>query len=97
MKNPSFFDGFDPFALIQTYGSPLYVYRESIFRERCREMMRLVTYPNFSVNYSVKANTNLTLLKIAREEGLHADAMSPGEIYVEKAAGYTSPEIFFNQ
>ncbi len=95
MKNPSFFDGFDPFALILTYGSPLYVYRESIFRERCREMMRLVSYPNFSVNYSVKANTNLTLLKIAREEGLHADAMSPGEIFVEKAAGYTSPEIFF--
>jgi len=95
MRNPQFFDGHDPFELIRTFGSPLYVYRESIFRERCREMKQLSSYPRFSVNYSVKANTNLTLLKIAREEGLHADAMSPGEIFAEEAAGYTPSEIFF--
>ena len=95
MKNPHFFDGHDPFALVRNFGSPLYVYRESIFRERCREVRNLVTYPNFTANYSVKANTNLTLLKIAREEGLHADAMSPGEIYVEEAAGFTPDEILF--
>lgn len=95
MKDTHFFEGLSPFALLEQYGSPLYVYNERVFRERCREMARLVTYPHFKVNYSVKANSNLTLLRIAREEGLHVDAMSPGEIYLEELAGFTPDEIFY--
>ena len=95
MKDTNFFEGLCPFQLVEEYGSPIYVYNERVFRTRCREMANLVTYPNFKVNYSVKANSNLTLLKIAREEGLCADAMSPGEIYVERQAGFTPDEIFY--
>lgn len=90
-----FFGSTTPTQLIEKYGSPLYVYNEDILRERCRELKGLVTYPNFSVNYSVKANGNLSLLKIAREEGLNVDAMSPGEIYVEEMAGFNSEQILF--
>jgi diaminopimelate decarboxylase len=81
--------------LIQKYGSPLYVYDEGILRERCREVRALSTYPGFVVNYSVKANTNIELLKIIKSEGLHADAMSPGEILAGEAAGFGTNEIFF--
>lgn len=95
MKDINFFEGASPFELIQQYGSPLYVYNERVFRTRCREMAHLVTYPNFKVNYSVKANSNLTLLKIAHDEGLCADAMSPGEIYIERQAGFAPDEIFY--
>lgn len=95
MKDCNFFEGLSPFDLIGEYGSPLYVYNERVFRSRCREMAQLVDYPNFKVNYSVKANSNLMLLKIAREEGLCADAMSPGEIYVEQLAGFQPDEIFY--
>lgn len=95
MKDPNFFEGFDPIQLKAAYGSPLMIYNERIFRTRCREMKNLVSYPNFSVNYSVKANSNLTLLKIAHEEGLWADAMSPGEIFVEEKAGFKPEEILF--
>lgn len=84
-----------PFDLIRAYGSPLYVYNEAIFRTRCREMKGFINYPHIAVNYSIKANSNLTLLKIAREEGLRADAVSPGEIYHLQKAGYPSEEIFF--
>jgi diaminopimelate decarboxylase len=73
----------------------LYVYNEDIFRERCRQMVGLVDYPHYKVTYSIKANSNLTLLKIAREEGMHADAMSPGEIYVLEKAGFKPCEIFY--
>jgi len=91
----NFFGNSDPFELIEEYGSPLYVYNERIFRERCREMKNLVSYPNFSVNYSVKANSNLQLLKIALEEGLNVDAMSPGEIFLELQAGFKPEQILF--
>lgn len=91
----NFYGRNNPKDLIAEFGSPLYVYNESILRERCREMAGLVAYPNFKANYSIKANSNLQLLKIAREEGLLADAMSPGEIYILEAAGYKPEEIFY--
>ena len=91
----NFFKGNDVFDLLETYGSPLYVYSEEILRARCREMKNLVTYENFVPHYSIKANTNIHLLKIVHEEGLHADVMSPGEIFLAKQSGFTSDELFF--
>ncbi|MDR2631388.1 MAG: diaminopimelate decarboxylase [Spirochaetaceae bacterium] len=82
-------------GLIEKYGSPLYVYDEGILRRRCREVRALSAYPCFRVNYSAKANTNIELLKIIRTEGLQVDAMSPGEILAEEAAGFAPEEIFF--
>lgn len=90
-----FYGNTDPVELVNDYGSTLYVYNEDIFRARCKELKNLVKYPNFQVNYSVKANSNLALLKIAREEGLSADAMSPGEIFVEMEAGFTPDQILY--
>lgn len=93
--NINYYKNVSPIELVETYGSPLYVYSEEIFRERCRELKNLVTYPNFSVNYSVKANGNLTLVKIAKEEGLNVDAMSPGEIHLELRAGFDPSKILY--
>ncbi len=90
-----FYSNTNPKELLENFGSPLFVYNENIFRARCREMAQLVPYDNFKVTYSMKANSNLTLLKIAHEEGLHADAMSPGEIYFLENAGFKSDEIFY--
>lgn len=83
------------YALVSKYGSPLYVYDETLVRERCREISGLVSLPFFTANYSAKANTNIELLKIIRSEGLRVDAMSPGEILAEIAAGFQPDEIFF--
>lgn len=90
-----FFGNLNPQELVEKYGSPLYVYSEKIFRERCKEMQQLIQGKPFTSNYSIKANSNLTLLKIAREEGMYADAMSPGEILILEKAGFSSEQIFF--
>ncbi|MGE5613846.1 MAG: diaminopimelate decarboxylase [Bacillota bacterium] len=94
-EKTNFFGSSKPSNLLKEYGSPLYVYNEAILRERCREMAHLISYPNFISNYSIKANSNLEILKIVREEGLHADAMSPGEIGLLLAAGFKPEEILF--
>ncbi len=46
-------------------------------------MKNLISYQDFKVSYSAKANTNVELLRIIRDEGLDVDAMSPGEMYLE--------------
>ncbi|MDR1209329.1 MAG: diaminopimelate decarboxylase [Clostridiales bacterium] len=91
----NFFAGNDPFDLAERFGLPLYVYNENIIRERCREMVSLVSYRPFYVNYSAKANSNLAFLRIVRGEGLRVDAMSPGEIVFELAAGFAPEDIFY--
>lgn len=90
-----FFGNTDPVELTEKYGTPLYVYNENILRSRCRDLKGLISYSNFTVNYSPKANGNLEILKIVRSEGLNVDAMSPGEIYVNMMAGYKPEEILF--
>lgn len=94
-EQTGFYGSSKPSELLKEYGSPLYVYNEAILRQRCREMATLVSDPAFTSNYSAKANSNKELLKIVREEGLHADAMSPGEIHVLLAAGFKPEEVLF--
>ncbi len=91
----SFFGNSNPEKLIKEYGSPLYVYNEKILRQKCRDMKNLVDYKNFIPNYSIKANSNLTVLKIVKEEGLRADAMSAGEIQLLLHAGFKPENLFF--
>ncbi len=94
-KDKNFFGNTDPVKLSEEFGTPLYVYNENILRKRCRDLKGLISYDRFVVNYSPKANSNLELLKIIRDEGLTVDAMSPGEIYVNLKAGYRPDQIFY--
>lgn len=94
-EQTNFYRGTDPDKLLKEFGSPLYVYNEAILRDRCRDMANFISYPYFKSNYSIKANSNLEILKIVKEEGLHADAMSPGEIHVLFAAGFKPEELFY--
>ena len=90
-----FYMGHDPIGLVRRFGSPLYLYNEEILRANCRELINMCQYRNFRVNFSVKANTSLAIMQIARQEGLYADAMSTGEICAQLAAGYEPGEIIF--
>lgn len=90
-----FFGSVSPAYLAEKYGTPLYVYNENILRRRCRELRALSDDPGFCVNYSVKANSNPALLRIIREEGLSADAMSPGELRMDVLAGYDPRDVLY--
>lgn len=93
--NCNFFGKHTPRELAERFGTPLYVYNESILRQRCRELRGLSAHPGFRVNYSAKANTNLTLLSIVHDEGCVVDAMSPGELHLNRLAGFAPQDILY--
>jgi diaminopimelate decarboxylase len=43
----------------------------------------------------MKANGNRAILQLVREHGFGCDAVSPGEIFIAKHAGFTSEQIWF--
>ena len=94
-EQTNFFGNMNPQELAEQYGTPLYVYNEKILRNRMQRMAHLISFPGFTANYSIKTNSNLSILKIALEEGLNADAMSPGEIFLLRKAGFPRERIFY--
>lgn len=90
-----FFGQEDPLDLAARFGTPLYVYNESILRKSCRDLVGLSDHPGFRVNYSAKANTNPSLLRIVREEGCLADAMSLGEVHLNSLAGFCAQGMLY--
>lgn len=95
IEKVDFFKGNNPEDIVKTYGTPLYVYNEEILRDRMHKVSQVITKYPYTANYSVKANTNINILKLALEEGNNCDAMSVGEIEMLLAAGFPEERIFF--
>ena len=95
LETTNFFMGNNPEDLVGEYGTPLYVYNERIIRDRMRAVSKLITKYPYTANYSVKANSNTAILKIALSEGINCDAVSEGEIRLLERVGYPYDKIFF--
>ena len=95
IEHVDFFKGNNPEELVREYGTPLYVYNEDIIRKHMESVSKVIEKYPYTANYSVKANTNIHILKIALESGINCDAMSVGEIRMLEAAGFPYDRIFF--
>lgn len=95
IEKTDFFIGNDPEAIAGEYGTPVYVYSEEIIRKHMASVAKVITKYPYTANYSVKANTNIHILKLALSEGINCDAMSEGEIRMLEAAGFPYDRIFF--
>ncbi|QDV36623.1 diaminopimelate decarboxylase [Tautonia plasticadhaerens] len=81
--------------LADRFGTPLYVYSASAFVDRLAELHSAFAALDPLVCYSVKANSNLGLLKLMAGHGSGFDVVSGGELYrVRKAGGAPSKTVF---
>ncbi|MHC1567294.1 MAG: diaminopimelate decarboxylase [Candidatus Syntropharchaeia archaeon] len=86
--------GLDAVELAEKYGTPLYVSDERRIRENFREFRR--AFPDADIYFAVKANGNVTILRILAQEGAGADVFSDGELYLALFAGIPKEKILFN-
>jgi diaminopimelate decarboxylase len=68
-------------TLAQEFGTPLYVYSANRLRENYRRLVKAFATIKPTICYSVKANSNLSLLKILKDEGASFDIVSGGELF----------------
>ncbi len=73
-------DGVSLPRLAEKYGTPLYVYSATAIRERYREFDRAFRKIPHTVCYSVKANSNLSILRLLAKLGCGFDVVSGGEL-----------------
>ncbi len=66
--------------LAERFGTPLYVYSASTIRERMRAFERAFRNVPHTVCYSVKANSNLSILRLLARMGCGFDVVSGGEL-----------------
>ena len=67
-------------GLAERFGTPLYVYSASAIRERVRAFERAFRRVPHTVCYSVKANSNLSILRLLAGIGCGFDVVSGGEL-----------------
>jgi diaminopimelate decarboxylase len=66
--------------LVARYGTPLYCYSASQVRERLALFKRYFARQDHLICYAVKANSNLSLLRMIAREGAGFDIVSGGEL-----------------
>jgi diaminopimelate decarboxylase len=83
--------------LAKRYGTPLYVYSASAIRERVRAFHQAFRKVDHTICYSVKANSNLSILRLLAGLGCGFDVVSGGELQrVLRAAPRAAKEVVFS-
>ena len=77
----------------QTYGTPVYVYEQSVIEEQCQKLRR--HFPNVTFHYAMKANSNPEILSVIRKQGIGVESVSLGELILAKRAGFKTKETSF--
>jgi diaminopimelate decarboxylase len=83
--------------LAKKFDTPLYVISEKRIRENYNRLSKALTsnYDKVRVLYAAKANSNLAVLKILEKMGAYLDVVSPGEVSMAFASGFTPDRIMF--
>lgn len=83
-------------ALARKFGTPLYVYSAATLRRHFKAFDSAFDGLPHLTCYSVKANANISLLKLLKECGAGMDIVSGGELHRALAAGVPSSKIVYS-
>lgn len=83
-------------ALADEIGAPFYLYSEATLRRHVQVFLKAFDGTDPLVAFSVKANSNLAVLKILQGEGAGADVVSGGELQRALKAGIAPEKIVFS-
>jgi diaminopimelate decarboxylase len=83
--------------LAERYGTPLYVYSATAIRQRYQQFNEAFAASDHTICYSVKANSNLSILRLLASLGAGFDIVSGGELQrVLKASRKSAAQVVFS-
>lgn len=81
--------------LAAQFGTPFYVYDAAVIHNQIEKVKRAFAALPFQPFYAMKANSNLSILRLIHEHGFGCDAVSPGEIHLARRARFKPGQIWF--
>lgn len=87
--------GTDATELAKKYGTPLYVYDVALIRQNARKFIQAFEKLGVKskVAYASKAFSCIAMLQVAKQENLHLDVVSEGELYTAMKADFPAARI----
>ena len=95
INNKLAFDNLDLTESCNNIKTPFYLYSENLIRKNIQDYIASAN-DNTLFCYSVKANSNLSILKIIASEGMGFDVVSKGELYRALKAGADTKKIVYS-
>lgn len=87
--------GVDTMELVNTYGTPLFVYDETLIRQQCQRFHTTLSRLgiDFHISYASKAFMCKEIVRIMASENMGLDVVSIGELYNALQAGFDAKNI----
>jgi diaminopimelate decarboxylase len=82
-------------TIARAVGTPTYVYSANAVRDQFARLSFALADVPHRIHYSLKANSNLALLRLLKSLGAAADVVSAGELYRARRAGFPPRDIIF--
>jgi diaminopimelate decarboxylase len=83
-------------SLTEKYGSPLYVYDADVITSQYNRLIDAFSSVNsLKLNYAVKANSNISILKLFKKLNSGIDTVSIQEVRLGLKAGFNPEDIIF--
>ena len=76
-------------------GTPVFVYSAATIRDRYERLAGMLSSVPHRIHYTLKANSNLGILRLLKELGAGADIVSGGELLRALKAGFAPKDIIF--
>ncbi|GAB3539010.1 diaminopimelate decarboxylase [Spirosoma fluminis] len=87
--------GVDVLAIADEFGLPVYVYDANKIIEKIGLLRSSFAGVNLKIKYAAKALTNLSILKLMRQQGVDMDSVSVNEARLGLLAGFEPGQIMF--
>jgi len=93
--NRLFCEDVDVNMIADEVGTPVYIYSARTLLEHYRKLDRAFSSIDHIICYSIKANSNIAILKLLAKEGAGFDIVSSGELYRAQQAGADTSKVVF--
>ena len=88
-------EGVDVEKIAEAVGTPVYIYSKATFLDHLKKIRRAYAVLDTTVCYSIKACSNINILKLLAQAGSGFDIVSGGELYRARQAGADMKKIVY--
>ena len=81
--------------LVETHGSPLFVYDAEVIKRQYDRLNNAITYKHKKLNFACKSLNNVNILRYMRTLGAGLDTVSIQEVQLGLHAGFAPEEIIY--